>query len=162
MSNFIIDDYPREIMGLPIRTDFRVWVAVEQMLENPLSMYGDTICQIINLVFKERRPSDCVTAFSEIVAFLMMYEEQRNESNDQVFSWQCDSKLVYSAFRKTYGIDLKSIEYMHIWEFKSLFADISSDTTLATIMSYRGINLSDYEGEQRQRMAELKAKYAIR
>ena len=162
MSNFIIDKLPTTLLGLEIRTDFRVWMVVEQMLENPLNLVGDTITQIVNLIFKEQPPSYSV-AFSEIISFANMYKEveSSSQSSEPLFDWEQDCMKVYTAFMRTYNIDLIDIPYLHVWKFKALFSDLC-ECTLTTHMYYRGVNLSDYDGDQRHDMARIKEKYAIK
>lgn len=163
MRNFILNKLPTTILGYEIHTDFKRWIAVEQLQQNPLNMSMSIIDDVINLVFKNDKPTDKLLAFSEIQAFANMYQEPTllDDGQEVVFDWEQDDVKVWSAFYKTYGIDLRKAD-MHFWEFKALMQDLNEDCLLNHAMYYRSVKLSDYEGKQRDDLAKKKKYYEIK
>lgn len=154
---------PDTLLDLPIRTDFKVWIAVEQMLQNPLNMMADTITDIINLVFIDTKPEDYFRAFSEITAFLGMYQEAEGAdlTKEPLFDWEQDDIKVYSAFMRTYGINLR-VASMHFWEFKALMQDLDEGCLLAHAMYYRGVDIRDFDGKQKDEIAKKKKHFEVK
>lgn len=165
MTNFIIGKLPTTLLGLPIDTNFKTWIVVEQMLENPLNMLGDVLTDIVNLIFKENKPADYEQAFLEAMDFLNMYEEAeetREITDEPLFDWATDDIKVYSAFMRTYGINLRQVDYMHIWEFKALMQDLDEECLLNKAKHYRSLNLNDYEGKQKEELRKAKRYFEIK
>ena len=62
-------------------------------------------------------------------------------NRNKPFDFKHDGSLIYSAFQKSYGIDLYETEYMHWWIFNSLLNDIDKDCRLSKVMENRTIDL---------------------
>lgn len=67
-------------------------------------------------------------------------EEEQQKSGKPVFSFSEDAGCIYAAFREAYGIDLQQIDYMHWWEFRSLFDWLPDDTEIKQRIMYRSID----------------------
>lgn len=76
------------------------------------------------------------------------------------FDYQCDAPYIVAAFQQAYGIDLTR-EKVHWFRFRALFAALPEDTLMAKIMSWRTMDLSEYEGSMRDHYADLQERFAL-
>lgn len=94
--------------------------------------------------------------------------EQAEQDNDAppVFDFIQDAELIYTAFRQSYGIDLRTEhDHMHWQEFVTLFNGLPEGTRFAQIVEIRTRPMpkpSKENAEYRITLAQLKAKYAIK
>lgn len=65
-----------------------------------------------------------------------------------------------AAFQQAYGIDL-TCEKVHWFRFRALFAALPEETLMAKIMSWRTMDLSEYEGSMRDHYADLQERFAL-
>ena len=76
-----------------------------------------------------------------------------------VYSLNKDSSYIYTAFKSTFNIDLNTVENLHWWKFRSLFADLGKDCFFNTLISLRSRQrtgkLTDSEKEFVRRNPEL-------
>lgn len=165
--NFLLDPMPVvDGCGNRIKTDFKVWIAFETALQDPFNLINQNtlIINLVNMIYIDK-PTDYVSAFNELIGFCNAYREQSNTENSRepIFDWLQDGHRVYSAFMRTYNIDLTTIEYLHWWKFKALLDDIDENTQLASAMYYRSIDLSkEKDSKTRSELAKIKNRYAIK
>ncbi len=76
------------------------------------------------------------------------------------FDYRCDAPYIVAAFQQAYGIDLTTAK-LHWFRFRALFAALPEDTLMAKIMSWRTMDLDDYEGSMREHYAALKERFAL-
>lgn len=76
------------------------------------------------------------------------------------FDYQCDAPYIVAAFQRVYGIDLTR-ERVHWFRFRALFAALPEETLMAKIMSWRTMDLSEYEGSMRAHYADLQERFAL-
>ena len=81
-------------------------------------------------------------------------------STGPAFDYRCDAPYIVAAFQQAYGIDLTR-EKVHWFRFRALFAALPEDTLMAKIMSWRTMDLSDYEGSMRDHYADLQERFAL-
>lgn len=74
--------------------------------------------------------------------------------------YHCDAAYVLGAFQQAYGIDLTR-ERVHWFRFRALFAALPEETLMAKIMSWRTMDLSEYEGSMRAHYADLQERFAL-
>ena len=87
-------------------------------------------------------------------------ESSTAPSSGLAFDYQCDAPHIVAAFQQAYGIDLTR-EKVHWFRFRALFAALPEDTLMAKIMSWRTMDLSEYEGSMRDRYADLQERFAL-
>ena len=161
--NLFYEEYPEEIIvngkEIPIITDFREYIRLLDMLQDDsLSLYEKVF--YVRNYFKEN-PEDFLAAFEELMNFVTMerMEEQEGEccrERKQVYSFEIDYPFIFSAFLHDYGINLRSIKYMHWWEFRMLFDGLSDNTEIKKRMLYRGIDLSTIkDADERKRIQRI-------
>lgn len=76
------------------------------------------------------------------------------------FDYRCDAPYIVAAFQQAYGIDLTTAK-LHWFRFRALFAALPEDTLMAKIMSWRTLDLADYDGSMREHYAALKERFAL-
>lgn len=67
-----------------------------------------------------------------------------------IYDYEADEFLIYSAFMQQYKIDLFYVKHLHWWKFKALLDGLNDSTEFVKIKSYRA-----YNGKDKQ-MLELK------
>ena len=174
--NILLDELPChiEIRGkkYPINTDFRVWIRFEELL---LSNEAEkAFAKAIILCMKPERnfKKELPPSFKETVQALCDFyfcrpakEDIKNTSagtgGKRLYSFSHDSNLIYAAFMQQYGIDLTKCD-LHWWAFRELFAALSGNAKMCSVMRIRSMDLSDVSsGAARSRLARLKSIYAL-
>ena len=170
--NLFYEEYPMTILvggeDIPIITDFREHIKLLDMLkDDTLDTY--TKVGYVSQYFKEK-PGDFLKAFDGLMDFVSMEElntdarsaaEQEQEVKKDVYSFSIDFPFIFAAFLRDYGINLKTIKYMHWWEFRLLFEGLSEDTEIKQRIMYRSINLSEIKDKEERKRIE-KIQRAIR
>lgn len=89
-------------------------------------------------------------------------EPEDNAAKPPVFDWCIDAKYIIGDFRRYYGIDLLSVEYLHWWHFKALFAALPDDSVCQKRIAYRSVNLGTIKDDkERARIARIQRSIAI-
>lgn len=109
-----------------------------------------------------------VAAYSSMIDFYRAGEQEPGGSDDgpsepaasPAFDYRCDAPYIVAAFQQAYGIDLTR-EKVHWFRFRALFAALPEDTLMAKIMSWRTMDLSEYEGSMRDHYADLQERFAL-
>ena len=172
-SNILIDALPDtvEVNGraLPIRTDYRVGILFELLLDDRALSARDKIIAALELWFYEL-PSETDEAFRGAMGFYLCGKTPKDQPNaaaskgiaPKIYSFQHDADLILAAFQSQYGIDLTSVENLHWWRFRALFNGLSGTTEIMKIMGYRAVDLSSVKDlHERERLSRLKAAYAL-
>jgi len=71
-----------------------------------------------------------------------------------------DGPAIVAAFQQAYGIDLTRAR-LHWWRFKALMSNLPEETQLVKIIGFRTADLAQFQGEERERRAELKERFAL-
>lgn len=117
-----------------INTDFKTWLAVSEKLAEK-DVFG-----VISLVFNEL-PENLYSAITALIEFYRgEYKPTKEKKGKAYYDFALDSELIYAAFWQQYGINLNEIK-LHWWEFKALFAGLTSKTRFIEIVGYRQIDL---------------------
>ena len=169
--NLLIDKLPTEYKGLKIDTNFRSFILFELLMQDNQIKEKDKIMMSIKLFYKEQ-PSNIKKAIDGILYFYRCGEDiKTNKKADksdgeihkkQIYSYEYDAKLIYSAFLDQYGIDLNEIDYLHWFKFKALFEGLNSENKICEIMSYRSIDLNKIKDkDERKRYRKLQRQFAL-
>ncbi len=170
--NLFYEDYPTAVCvegrEIPIVTDFREIIKLIDMLKtedmNPREkMY-------FLLQYFQEQPEDFEKAVEALTDFVTMKEfydqsmeeyEPEEESGDEsprkdVYSFSIDYPFIFSAFLQDYRINIRTIQYMHWWEFRMLFSGLSESTEIKQRIMYRSTDLSKVKDkEERKRIANI-------
>lgn len=172
--NMIIDALPKEVnlsgVLAPVRTDFRVWMQIEQLLSDEELTPKQRTVQALMLCYEH--PEELEDAYEAFQGMLWFYRcgqprdkrmERRAEAVGvkRIYDYDQDAELFFSAFMEQYGVDLCTAD-LHWWQFKALFHGLKDDTLLAKVMSYRNTSLSELDGKTRQRVAQMQSIYRLR
>ena len=82
------------------------------------------------------------------------------KADDGVLDFEFDASRIYTAFLRTYGVDLTDAS-MHFFKFMFMLSDIDSDATHSKVIDIRQTNLKDMDKKQRAAYIRLKKVYAI-
>lgn len=180
MINALYEPFPEEIradgVSYPIETDCREWFRFGDMLadqeltkEEKLYLMTEWLyeapeeitSELVNAVFGFYRADGLKPDIPEFD------EDEEPEENDQlkrppVFDWKYDAAFILGDFRRFYGIDLLSVEYMHWWEFRCLFDALPDDSQCRKRIGYRSADLSQIKNEaERKRIATIQRQIAL-
>ena len=165
--NLFYSEYPDtiEVNGEEIRivTDFREYVKIIDMLKDT-ELNAEEKFSCIKQYFLQE-PDNVLDAIEELISFISMEalqpdEEQGNtekqEERKDLFSFSIDYPFIFSAFLHCYGINIRTIPYMHWWEFKLLFDGLPETTEIKQRIMYRGIDLNEVrDKEERKRISKI-------
>lgn len=152
--------------GLKIRTDFRESIKFELLMQDNRINDNEKIPMALNLYYYEV-PNDIVKAIEDMLWFYRCGKEIKTSQKEtseakQIYSYEFDDELIYSAFKDQYNIDLNSIKYLHWWKFKAMFEGLKQDNKIVEIMGYRAIDLGKIKDkEEKARYKKLKKIYAL-
>lgn len=164
--NLFYEEYPDTILvdgtEIPIITDFREHVKLMDML-NDSELLSYEKAHFLMQYFKEQ-PKDFNAAINALIGFVLMDELQtagagkseEEPPRKEVYSFEIDYSFIFSAFLSEYGINLRTIPYMHWWEFRLLFDGLSEKTEIKQRIMYRSINLNEIKDkEERKRIQKI-------
>lgn len=165
MLNIMLDGFPNEYEGYLIRTDFRIGMQITEALNDVNLAEPEKLITAMRLLYGNGIPADRGVAESGLLWFISggnddRGEDQTESGKPQTFDFEQDNRLVYSAFRARYGIDLTR-ERLHWFAFLAMLGDIGG-CSLSDIIGIRGADLSKMSDGQRKQYAELQARYRIK
>ncbi len=162
MLNVILDGFPDEYEGYLIRTDFRIGIQISEALNDVDLADSEKMITALRLLFGNGIPSDGSVAESALKWFMSggNIDERTPEITAPTFDFEQDNRLLYSAFRARYGIDLAR-ERLHWFAFLAMLGDIGG-CSLADIIGIRGADISKMSAENRRRYAALRERYRIK
>jgi hypothetical protein len=123
-----------------LNTDFRVCLKIVMAFEDPELTMQEKYLLMVQLLYKDI-PENVQRASEIAILFLNCGEqntEQKNsEDKERVFSFEKDSRYIFSAIQHTHKIDLSNVDYMHWWKFCFLFMELSEDCFFARLVDLR-------------------------
>ena len=140
--NMVIDKLPTAVLiggaSAKINTDFRVCLRIIRAFDDERLTEHEKLTVLVSLLYPDI-PENTALAIRQGLKFLNRGSELDEASARQlkVYSFEKDSAYIYSAFKSTFNIDLNSVEYLHWWTFRSLFADLGKDCFFNTLVSLR-------------------------
>ena len=162
--NYLLEKMPQAVMvggeAVPINTDFRVCLRILQALEDERLMEHEKLTVLIALLYPVP-PENTALAIEQGLKFLNLGEPVDSSRTRQqiVYNLNKDSAYIYTAFKSTFNIDLNTVENLHYWKFRSLFADLGRDCFFNTLISLRSRQhsgkLTDSEKEFIRKNPEL-------
>lgn len=168
--NLFYEEYPTSILvdgeEIPIVTDFRSYVQLFDMLKDD-EINSNEKAMMLRQYFKTD-PPNFSHAIDALLDFVTMEELPKcgvqgcaeNEEDDlkkkELYSFSIDYPIIFSAFLKEYGINIRTIKYMHWWEFRLLFDGLSDDTEIKKRIMYRSADLNEIKNkEERKRIEKI-------
>ena len=175
--NILTSSLPQTVSVLgkeyDINTDFRTFIKICEIISNEQLSQEQKCVKVIYEAFGHTTlpPSlkETLKALSKFQARCFdddcnkERERTDNYRKERIVDFYEDSGLIYAAFLTQYGINLKTIEYMHWWDFLELFYGLSGEHKILEAMKVRSCNLSKIKNKQeRARMRELKRVYRLK
>lgn len=179
MINALYEPFPESItvdgQGYQLLTDFREWIRFADMIHDTEINEYDKV-RMLTLWFKNapsRMTAEMVNALFDFYYASDLEPDTDYEKDDDdtaedavikpsVFDWRIDSRYIIGDFRHYYDMNLLSIEYLHWWEFRCLFAALPDDSQCQKRMAYRSIDLGSIKNDQeRNRIARIQRSIAI-
>ncbi len=178
MINALYEPFPDHITAdghtYPIVTDFRDWLRFSDMLTDQ-SIPDEEKMELLPEWLLEEPVRSSEELVAAMFAFYRAKGLERDVSQDEqtatpesairrppVFSWVIDARYVLGDFRRFYGIDLLTVEYMHWWEFKTLFAALPDDSACQKRIAYRSCDISAIKNAaERKRIIRIQQQIAI-
>ncbi|MBQ4086995.1 MAG: bacteriophage Gp15 family protein [Clostridia bacterium] len=170
--NLFTEKFPNVISvdgaEIPINTDFRVWVQVEQVFSASAHMSVETILSLYRLVFPKDTviPENVGKTLEQLLWFYGCETRAkkggaRSSSKNRIVSFLEDSALIYAAFLSQYHIDLTETD-MHWWKFRALFDGLWSNHRISEVMGYRGEDLSKIKDKERRKFyKDMQERYKL-
>lgn len=81
-------------------------------------------------------------------------------SGEVAYDFAYDSGYIAAAFQQAYRIDL-TVERVHWWRFRALFAALPEETLMRKIMTLRQTDTSEMEPRERQQYEDRKEAFAL-
>lgn len=169
--NILIDLVPTtiEIDGeeYEINSNFRESILFELMMQDNTISEEEKIIQALELYYPIL-PKDLNKAIEGILWFYRCGKDEVETKNKgtgkstNVYSFDYDDDLIYSAFKSQYNIDLQDVNYLHWWKFKAMFRGLKEDNEIVKIMGYRAMDLSKIKDkEQKAHYTKMQELYKI-
>jgi hypothetical protein len=171
MSDLLTDALPTVWHGRRIDPDFRHMVRLSNAYSHgKLEKDPTEALSIMKRFYREPvLYEQTPDAYSQMVDFYRAgeqaaagtsYQPDSTPASPPAFDYQCDAGYIVAAFQQAYGIDL-TCEKVHWFRFRALFAALPEETLMAKIMSWRTMDLSEYEGSMRAHYADLQERFAL-
>ena len=187
--NPLLDKFPEEYKGIKMNTDFRVGILLSILFNSgKVSDYNKKV-EALNLLYGEGWQSfgvDVLELWNGVVWFINIgYNKCTNnvdkvkqedemtditgkelifdtdvEVNDDILDFEFDASRIYTAFLRTYGVDLTEAN-MHFFKFMYMLSDLDSDCSHSKVVDIRQTKLTDMDNKQRAAYIRLKKVYAI-
>lgn len=171
--NALLDEFPTEYDGYLIRTDYRIGVQMRLAAEDTELSDSEKVSVLISLLYGNGAPP-IEKALNGVVWFLKCGDEEEpaedkeepqdanseaTGANQSNFSFEVDSFRLYTAFKKTYGVDLNTAR-LHWFAFCAMLQDLN-ECAFTNILEIREKDLSKVPKQQRGEYARLKERFAL-
>lgn len=155
----------------PIKTDFRAVLRCNSLLMDDA---GDGSALEEALIFMFGCvPENVLEAVSKLSWFLRCGEEKKKNrpsnnllgmNNEKPMDYEEDEILIWSAFRQVYQIDLRTVPYLHWWDFQAMLDELPDSVRLNKVIRYRTIDTKNknLSKEERTIYGAMQRYYRIR
>lgn len=177
--NVLLYEPPRTVSicggSVRIRAEYRVWIGVQELIEDPAIPRDALGGLILRAVFSRREGEDAICPYDAarshpedaLAAALAFYNfnepqrpltaRQRKTARIRSFDWSWDAHLVIADFQREYGIDLTDSSLrMHWWRFWSLFRGLGDGSRTMTAIAIRTADEGKLPKEARAELREKK------
>ncbi|MEA4875398.1 Gp15 family bacteriophage protein [Anaerorhabdus sp.] len=166
--NFLLDEYPNEVIinevAYTIESNFKEILKVLQLHNDNAFSEEEKILNSISLFYKTEIPHNFQEAYNEMLNFIKMYstDEQNQTKSPSILDYEIDNRMIYSAFKQNYRIDLNK-ENIHWYEFNCLLENLSDNKPkLVQIMEIRAMEIDEnYSSKHKAKLRKLKREYSL-
>ena len=175
MMNLLYESFPDAVTvngrQCPVVTDFREWMKFHDLLaDNEISERA----KISLLPDWFIRPPLPLTD-AHVQALLDFYlakqldphtdeeeEEQEKISKPPVFDWSFDAPFLLSDFHRFYQMDLLKIDFLHWFEFKTLFHALPEESSCQKRIAYRSTDIKKIKNKsEKARIRKIQKAIAL-
>ena len=176
--NLLIDTLPNKVDDCEIRTDFRVWLRVNTLIENVISenlierdYFIKTMDDLGDLIFLDWPDFYTIDVFRGILDFLSCKDAAQfnldrsaktgSKSADIAFDMAFDSGAIYASFLQQYQMDLRKVKQLHWFEFNVLLQNLTDETPLQNRIKLRRLKASDVPKEKLNDLKRIQNLYRV-
>lgn len=175
-TNLILDRLPNMVKTkdgslFSINTDFRTSIQFELCMgDTQLTEQQKAGC-MLSLYYGNLSAKDVLAHFDELTEYAIYFysggkrRRKRNaedKASKMVYSFEYDDNLIWAAFWNCgMGINLRSIPYLHWWDFQAALWSLPSDCAFMRAVEIRSIDLSEFKGKERAYYTQLQQDYAF-
>lgn len=170
--NLLIDPLPKEVHinghAWAINYEFYIGILFELLMQNEALSDEEKVRQALTLYFPVI-PSDPKKAMDAMLWFYRCGKQNRGQgasgqggSTAKAYCFEQDAELIFAAFYSQYHIDLSTVDNLHWWTFRALFAGLSADSEIKKIMGYRIADLKGMSKAQKKLYEKMRKIYAIK
>ena len=166
--SILTDRLPRELLGVPVRADFRDMIRLECLLLDETLPETVRYAAALELFYAEP-VADADRAWQTMLWFYggghTGHKKQADGGAEQEkprpYDFEQDADLIYAAFWAQYGIDLTEVEFLHWWKFRALFLNLDEQQQISRIMGWRTVDTKGMDRKTAARYRRLKRIYAL-
>ena len=177
MINALYEPFPESITvdgkEYQILTDFREWLRFSDMMSDR-SVPAEHKLRLMTEWLEEVPPvinAELIYAVLDFYKASDLEPDSTDYEDDDppeeterppLLDWKFDAKFIIGDFRRCYGIDLLTTEYMHWWEFRCLLAALPEDSAVQRRIAYRSVDISQIKSPSEQmRILKIQRQIAI-
>ena len=179
MINILYEPFPDSInadgMEYKVLTDFREWLGFADMLADK-TVSEEERASLCGMWFESEAEHITAGMISGLIGFLRgdglepdPPEPDDDEEPDEpefpkppVLDFSIDAKFILGDFRRFYGIDLLTVDFMHWYEFLSLLRALPDESMTMRRVGYRSTDLNQIpDKRQRARIAKIQRQIAL-
>lgn len=171
--NILLDDLPTVVkvdgQVWPIRTDFRVWIRLELLLQDK-SLPPEEVAEKALTLCYPAIPHDVGGALEALLWFYRCGVDKVPATSKsggdtakkpkRAYDFEQDAGRLYAAFWSVYQIDLAS-EGLHWWVFRELMRNLPASCDFAKIMGYRTADTAGMDKAQKKHINKMRQIYAL-
>lgn len=177
MMHLLLDPLPETITAdgkeYGIVTDFREWFRFAEMLTDK-ELTDDEKIECCGM-WLDPEPAyvtpemlDAIIAFYHAKALLPDRQQDEDEPPEDklprppAFDWKIDARFLLGDFRRYYGIDLQTMDYLHWWEFQALFSALPDESLCSKRIEIRQTDLGEIKDKtRRNQIAKIQRQIAL-
>lgn len=151
-----------------LNTDFRAWVDMERLIRDMRVSPDARTERMLALIFVEPPPLYKPEAIKGIMQQVMLFyhcgkvpEQTGGKNTDIVYAYDVDHQRIKAEYIRYFSYDPWKLPYLHWWDYRACFDYILGDT-FSNMAQLRTLDLSQYKGSNRAKMAQVKERYRIK
>lgn len=149
---------PQKILGHKVNTNYLYWLGIGTVLQNNNLTVGEKAVVVVSKVFgaRPKDESELVEKFCGCTDFYRCGKPvvDIEPPKEQLLCWRRDSQHLWADFLIYAKTDFNTVDYMHWWEFYSLFESLPPDSWIKTAISTRDTDISEYSGKGNEKSRE--------
>lgn len=166
--NLMYDNLPESVFvngkEYGIVTDFRDWIRfIDIATDEDIS--DEERLKLYKMYFTDGAPFNLSSGIKALIGFYICSDVPKagkisgralGKDQKSTFLYKYDVGYVLAAFREVYNINLRTIGYMHWYEFRWLFDALPDNTSVKERINYRAVNLSSIkDSKERSRIRKI-------